>query len=608
VQPTVTFVRSLSLRLVALFAVAATLATLAFVLPAERAHAAVAESSSPGEKFGFATGGDILWNRTPAQQAAELDAIANAGTKWVRFDISWDTVQRGGPGAWSWSQPDRLVAAAQARGLHVLGVLTYTPPWARRAACAGTAQCPPADPNQFAAFARAAAQRYGSSVAAWEIWNEPNWDPFWRNPNAADYVALLKPTYIALKSVLPGTTVVTGGLAPHGDLARTAVDPTVALSHPVNFLTAMYNAGAQGYFDAVGHHPYAYPYAPTDCCAGWNAVLFTQTLHAVMAARGDGAKTVWGTEAGAPTAGPWAVNEAQQAEWVRQYVRLWNSWSFTGPLMFFTVRDFGTSPTDNTDHFGFMRPDYSPKPAYGALVQALAGIGGMGPIAGASGVSPFVKVGAPSQSVATRAAGGYYVMASTGRVEAFGGAPFFGAPSLPAGLAKDLAVMPDGAGYVVLDAWGGVHKFGSATKLPPPDTYWPGWDIARSIAITADGNGLAVLDGWGGIHGSGSAPALQAGWWRGWDIARSLALSPDGKGVYVLDGWGAIHTAGTAKNRGGAFWLGWDIARDIVVTSSGDGYAVLDGFGGVHTSGDAPTGPTPGATPADTWRGLALKG
>ena len=96
-QPTVTFVRSVSLRLVALSAVAATLATLAFVLPAERAHAAVAESSSPGEKFGFATGGDILWNRTPAQQAAELDAIANAGTKWVRFDISWDTVQRGGP-------------------------------------------------------------------------------------------------------------------------------------------------------------------------------------------------------------------------------------------------------------------------------------------------------------------------------------------------------------------------------------------------------------------------------------------------------------------------------------------------------------------------------
>ena len=106
---------------------------------------------------------------------------------------------------------------------------------------------------------------------------------------------------------------------------------------------------------------------------------------------------------------------------------------------------------------------------------------------------------------------------------------------------------------------------------------------------------------------AGSAPSLQAGWWQGWDIARSLALSPDGKGVYVVDGWGAIHTAGTAKYRGGAFWPGWDIARDIVVTPSGNGYAVLDGFGGVHVSGDAPTTQSPGFTPADTWRALALK-
>lgn len=608
VQPPITSVRPPTARLFALCAVVAMLAGLAVVLPAPPVHAAVlASSGGPGEKFGFATGGDILWNRTPAQQAAELDAIANAGTKWVRFDINWDTVQHAGSAFGSWGQPDRMVDAAQARGLNVLAVLTYTPPWARRPSCQADAACPPNDPNQFAAFAAAAARRYGSRVTAWEIWNEPNWDPFWRGPNATDYVNLLKPTYVAIKREQPGTTVVTGGLAPHGDLARSSVDPVVALSHPVNFLNAMYAAGAQGYFDAVGHHPYAYPYAPTDCCIGWNAVLFTQTLHAIMAAHGDGAKMIWGTEAGAPTAGPYAINEAQQAEWVRQYVQLWNSWSFTGPLMFFAVRDFGTSPTNNSDHFGFTRTDLSPKPAYGALVQALAAIGGMGPITGVNGVSPFVKVGAPSQAVATSSTGGYYVMSSTGRIEAFGGATHYGAPTFPAGLAKDMAVMPDGAGYVVLDAWGGVHEFGTAQKLPRPDTYWPGWDIARSIAIAADGKGLAVLDGWGGIHVAGSAPSLQAGWWQGWDIARSLALSPDGKGVYVVDGWGAIHTAGTAKYRGGAFWPGWDIARDIVVTPSGNGYAVLDGFGGVHVSGDAPTTQSPGFTPADTWRALALK-
>ncbi len=607
-QPTIIAALRRISRFVALFVVAALFGGLALAIPATGAHAAVvASSGGPGEKFGFATGADILWNRTPAEQAAELDTIASAGTKWVRFDISWDTVQPFGPAWYDWSQPDRLVLAANARGLHALGVLTYTPQWARQARCSNDRACPPADDGQFAAYARAAAVHYGSSVTAWEVWNEPNWEPFWRSPNAADYVALLKPTYTAIKSVQPNSTVVSGGLAPYGDLNRTAVDPLVALSSPVNFVTAMYAAGARGYFDALGHHPYAYPYAPMDCCAGWNAVLQTPMLHAVMAANGDGSKPIWGTEAGAPTAGPSSVSEAQQADWVRQYVQMWNNWSFTGPLMFFSVRDLGTS-SNNTDHFGFTRVDLSPKPAYTALIQSLAAIGGMGPIAGATGVSPFVKVGAPSQAVAVRAAGGYYVMSSTGRVEAFGGAPYYGAPSFPPGLAKDMAVMPDGAGYVVLDAWGGVHRFGSASNLQSlPDTYWPGWDIARSIKITPDGKGLAVLDGWGGVHWAGGTVNLQAGWWKGWDIARALALTPDGRGIYVLDAWGGIHTAGTASYRGGPFWPGWDIARDIVVTPSGNGYAVLDGFGGIHPVGDAPTQVTPGFTSGDTWRSLALK-
>lgn len=562
-----------------------------------------------GERFGFSPGGDLLWNRTYQQQSAELDAIAATGAKWVRIDFPWDTVQAAGPGSWSWGQDDTLVQMATARGLHVLGVLAYTPAWARRSVCNTNHACPPNDPNAFAAFARAAAQRYGSNVTAWEVWNEPNWDPFWASgPNAVDYVNLLKPTYVAIKSVAPSATVVTGGLAPYGDLARTAIDPKVAAEHPVNFLKAMYAAGARGYFDAVGHHPYSYPYAPTDCCIGWNAVLYTQTLHDVMAQNGDGAKKIWGTEAGAPTSGWGAVSEAQQAQWVQQYFSLWDNWSFTGPLMFFTLADAGGDPTNNANYFGFMHADLSPKPAYNMFVQQVQAAAGIGTVSGGSTSSPFLKVSAPSRAVAANPNGGYYVLAPDGNVVAFGGAPYFGSSIVPGGLARDLAVMPDGKGYVMLDGWGGVHRFGSATSLPLPNGYWPGWDIARRVAITSDGRGLAVLDGWGGVHASGDAPRLTPGWWQGWDIARAIAIAPDNQGVYVLDGWGSVHVAGSAKvEPGGPFWYGWDIARDLVVTSDNGGYAVLDGFGTIHPVGDAPHGVTPGYTPGDLWRGLALK-
>jgi hypothetical protein len=58
--------------------------------------------------------------------------------------------------------------------------------------------------------------------------------------------------------------------------------------------------------------------------------------------------------------------------------------------------------------------------------------------------------------------------------------------------------LPSGRGGFVVDAWGGIHGFGSA-KVVAASAYWPGWDIVRGIAIDGHGNGT-VLDAWGGRH------------------------------------------------------------------------------------------------------------
>jgi hypothetical protein len=217
----------------------------------------------------------------------------------------------------------------------------------------------------------------------------------------------------------------------------------------------------------------------------------------------------------------------------------------------------------------------------------------------------------PGRAVMTRGTG-YYVMSGTGFLAAYNGAPSFGSPAFPFDIARDVAMMPDGAGYVVLDGYGGLHKFGSAKRgamrnIPSPG-YWPGWDIARSLAITADGRGLVVLDGFGGIHavGSVSAPA-GAPFWPGWDIARSIGVTGDRKGVYVLDGFGAVWDVGTARFHGAA-WFGFDIARDIVILLDGSGYAILDGFGGLHSFGGMPKGKNIGYVKADRWRSLSING
>jgi len=219
---------------------------------------------------------------------------------------------------------------------------------------------------------------------------------------------------------------------------------------------------------------------------------------------------------------------------------------------------------------------------------------------------PVIQAG---RSGAANPGGGFYTLNGDGTVTGYEGAPVFGSPKFDFDIARSMAVMPDGMGYVVLDGYGGVHKYGTAaTKLAGlGNPYWPGWDIARSISISPDGKGYAILDGYGGVHSAGTAPKLQAGYW-GWDIARSITISPDGAGVYVLDGYGGVHVGGTAVYRGAAYWKGWDIARSIVVMPDGKGYATLDGYGGIHPAGSAPAPVVSLNRGADVWSTLIWKG
>jgi hypothetical protein len=216
-------------------------------------------------------------------------------------------------------------------------------------------------------------------------------------------------------------------------------------------------------------------------------------------------------------------------------------------------------------------------------------------------------------AVAARSGSGHWVLDRRGTVHAFNGAPWLGHPAFGWDIARDLAVMPDGNGYVVLDGWGGLHLYGSARSalghLQGP--YWPGHDVGRAVAVTPDGAGLIVLDAWGGVHRRGSAaslPATSGAYWPGWDIARDVAVMPDGGGYAVLDGWGGLHAAGSAApvvaNHPVPYWQGWDVARAVALSASG--LAVFDAWGGLHGRGDL-AGADPGAyRPNTEWADVAL--
>jgi hypothetical protein len=322
--------------------------------------ASVARSAAADTQVGSQQPG-IAWEPA-AQMNANLDAMVAAGMTWVRADFFWDSIEQQ-RGQYSWTATDTFVRAAEARGLHVLAIADYTPSWARSGP---TNKYPPTNPSDYATFVGALAQHYAPmGVHDWEIWNEPNNAAFWApKADPLAYTRLLVPANAAIKQADPSATVVTGGLSP-------AVDNGTNVA-PLSFLEAVYADGGGGSFDAVGYHPYSFPYAPM-YAASWNTFYETPAVHTLMAANGDGAKQIWGTEVGFPTGtNASSVSAATQATNISAAITQWTSWSFHGPLIFYTIRDIGTDPTNVDDNMGMLDHSGAPKPGFAAVQQQLA--------------------------------------------------------------------------------------------------------------------------------------------------------------------------------------------------------------------------------------------
>ena len=148
--------------------------------------------------------------RGPVDGAA-LAQLAAAGVRWVRNDLDWATIEQA-PGVYDFATAgfDALVAAAEREGLRVLFILDYGNP------LYGPAQAVVSDAGRqaFAAYAAAAAARYGGRGHAWEIWNEPNLPQFWggggARPDPLAYASLVAVAAAALHEADPSGQVLAG--------------------------------------------------------------------------------------------------------------------------------------------------------------------------------------------------------------------------------------------------------------------------------------------------------------------------------------------------------------------------------------------------------------
>jgi polysaccharide biosynthesis protein PslG len=323
-----------------------------------------ARTTATFDRAGFSIGGGFH-NESATEMGRDLDSMKAAGGRWARIDVNWAVIQAAGRSSYNWAPFDRVVSGARSHGLSVLAEIIYTPSWARPAGT--TPETPPTSLADYANFARAAVARYAPlGVHAYEIWNEPNNAAFWApKPDVARYTAMLRAAYPAINAADPSAVVVTGGTSPASDDGRNIA--------PVSFLRGIYANGGRGLFDAVGHHPYCYPAFPgaAQPWSAWYQMYGTPTsLRSLMAGNGDSAKQIWATEFGAPTSGPGGsyVDEATQAAMLTRAFELYRTYTWAGPMFWYSARDLGTSAATRENFYGLLHRDFSAKPAYHAFL------------------------------------------------------------------------------------------------------------------------------------------------------------------------------------------------------------------------------------------------
>ena len=308
------------------------LLTLALLLAGALVPSAASASRVPFGFFGTFT--DLSSIRLPdATQRRERDLMIRSGVESVRVLVSWQAAQRhhdfseipaSQRGLYTnvdgiptdFRAIDYAIGLYASKGLLVLPVVAFSPPWAST-----NPFQPGAHPRDLAAYGRfvaALARRYGpqgtfwsshpappaSRIRRWQLWNEEDLPFMWGNRArrfAPQYVPLLRAGRTALKAVDPGATIVLGGL-------------TSSITWPQvwNALNAVYKAGGRRLFDVVAIHPY------TRTPEG--VLEIVRRTRAVMRRNGDARKPIlltefsWSSRKGhARRLATWEVTRDQQA-------------------------------------------------------------------------------------------------------------------------------------------------------------------------------------------------------------------------------------------------------------------------------------------------------
>jgi hypothetical protein len=330
----------------------------------------------------------------PWKRERTVEMAQEAGLGWAKQQFSWAEIEPLRKGTFvdpvsgdsSWDKFDQIVDLYREHGLEVIARLDRAPAWARPPDT--RAETPPTNLEDFGDFVYAFVEHYRGRVQYIQIWNEPNIYPEW-GEQAVDpiaYTQMLQVAYERAKEADPNVHVLSAPLAV--TLGEPHPEPGKWRSMPdLDYLRAMYDAGAGSYFDILSANAFGFDRPPEDP-PDPNVLNFrrVELQRAIMEAYGDGDKAIWFNEYGW-NASPasfdeedltWKrVSEEQQAEYTLRGIDFAREeWPWVGVFNIWYFRQNGQqySPNDPAYYFRMVDVDFTPRRIYDAVQDATAAL------------------------------------------------------------------------------------------------------------------------------------------------------------------------------------------------------------------------------------------
>jgi hypothetical protein len=272
----------------------------------------------------------------------EYALINRMGATWALTTFYWGRIERT-ENQWDFESYDTYVDTANAAGIKILGVLAYDVSWIHDDGKTHD-YIPPDKMHFFLEYVRRTTEHFRGRVAAWCIWNEPNF-LFWHG-SRDEYLLLARQAADALRETDPDVTLLGGGFN------------RGVFGLPKAYIRGLFESGAMEKADGVAFHPYEINPART--------IRLYNAFRAMVAEYGFGDK-IWLTEVGYPTGGlyPTATTEKKFPPYiVKTFVNL--AANGAQKILWYQLFDQAVRvKNDSEDYFGLVRSreDYTSKGA-----------------------------------------------------------------------------------------------------------------------------------------------------------------------------------------------------------------------------------------------------